>query len=112
MWIFHGSRSLSVLTCTSTYPFPIPVFIATPVLGWKPGSAILPVSYTLIHDPYVYRYLPNSDLSMKDTPAETAFMGNEERIEQELTKLTHEESEKPGASSLLSPNLPYAQHDI
>ena len=92
MWIFHCSRSLSFLTCTSTHPYPIPVFTATPVLGWKPGSSILPVSYTPIHDPYVYKYLVNSDLSIKDTQAETVFVGNEERIEQELTKLTHEES--------------------
>ena len=92
MWIFHFSRSLSFLTCTSTHPYPIPVFLATPVLGWKPGSAIFPVSYISIHDPYVYRYRANSDLLMKDTQAETVFVGNEERIEQELTKLTHEES--------------------
>lgn len=41
---------------------------------------------------YVYRYQANLDLSMKDTQAETVFVGNEERIEQELTKLAHEES--------------------
>lgn len=54
---------------------------------------------------------------MKDTQAERVFMGSEERLEQELTKLTHEESLiqsnnwKAGASSLLSPNLPYNKHD-
>lgn len=29
---------------------------------------------------------------MKDTQAERVFMGSEERLTQELTKLTHEES--------------------
>lgn len=63
-------QDLSVLSCTSTHPYPIPVLIATPGLGWKPGSAILPASYTPIHDSYVCMYLVNSELLMKDTQAE------------------------------------------